>query len=119
MDNYFMKKPCARCPYRKDVKPYLHPDRGIELALNAVTKADFICHKTLNYNLQEYNDETEEDELTPEAYANQKLCAGMLTLRASEGRSDVVEEFVPSYDLCYKYISEMIAAYADVKVGKR
>lgn len=38
-----MKKPCANCPFRSDVKPFLHPARAVEIA-NADS---FVCHKTL------------------------------------------------------------------------
>ena len=28
----FIKNPCSHCPYRHDVKPFLTPERGEELA---------------------------------------------------------------------------------------
>ena len=31
----FMKEPCKHCPFRRDVKPYLHPERAATIAYAA------------------------------------------------------------------------------------
>ena len=69
----FMEKPCQHCPYRNDVKPFLTPERGEELA-NIVHNPynTFHCHKTL-----EYDDEGDGETF---AGASSKICAGFLTL---------------------------------------
>lgn len=73
-ENWFIKKPCKHCPYRNDVKPFLTPERGEELAYLATNPYNsFPCHKT-----------TEHDD-DGEAYITEssKQCAGFLTLVAS------------------------------------
>lgn len=47
MNDHFMKQPCKHCPFRMDVKPFLTPERGIELAYHAQNPYNsFPCHKT-------------------------------------------------------------------------
>jgi hypothetical protein len=38
---YDLKTPCAHCPFRSDVKPYIHPERVEE-----IIGQPFSCHKT-------------------------------------------------------------------------
>jgi hypothetical protein len=46
-----MKKPCQHCPFRRDVKPFLRPGRGKELAYHAQNPYNsFTCHKTLEHD---------------------------------------------------------------------
>jgi hypothetical protein len=41
--NLHMKKPCNNCPYRKDVEPFVRPER-----MEGLMKDDtFVCHKTI------------------------------------------------------------------------
>lgn len=50
MSDSFMKKPCKTCPFRADVKPFLHPDRAYDIAVAATNKyTDFTCHNTIEY----------------------------------------------------------------------
>lgn len=43
----YMKKPCQHCPFRSDVTPFLHPERGEELAYGSQNPYwSFACHKT-------------------------------------------------------------------------
>ncbi len=100
----FMKQPCKHCPFRKDVKPYLHPDRAAEIAYAALNPySSFACHKTT-----EYNEDLEEQEET----CNSKECAGFLTLRA-QGGEDTPEGFEPAYEICYIDEWDMIQAYEE------
>jgi hypothetical protein len=41
-----LRAPCANCPFRTDVEPYLHPARAEEIVV-AITEQDatFSCHK--------------------------------------------------------------------------
>lgn len=104
MEN-FMKSPCKSCPYRRDVKPYLRPERGTELAyLPQNPYNDFFCHKTIEHGEDEYGHEDTyvgEDSL---------LCAGFLTLRAQDGE-EIPEGFEPAWDICYTDAYEMSNAY--------
>lgn len=103
MEDY-MKKPCQHCPFRNDVKPFLHPERAAELAFGAQNPYwSFACHKTT------VSDEDIEDG-DMIATEDSKECAGMLTLRAQEGE-DVLEGFEPSHEMCYTNSYEMIDAY--------
>lgn len=100
----FIKQPCQHCPFRVDVKPFLRPERGEELAYAASNPySNFPCHKTL-----EYDDDGEN-------YAGhkQKQCAGFLTLMHHENGSCGYEGegFVPA-DNCYQSVDDMVEAYA-------
>lgn len=100
----FVKVPCKHCPFRVDVKPYLHPERAADIAYASQNPYNsFSCHKTT-----EYNEDSEEMECTDKS----KECAGFLTLRAQEGE-DIPEGFEPSWELVYTSILEMIDAYEE------
>ena len=99
-----MRHPCKHCPFRRDVKPFLHPERGEELAYHAQNPYNtFACHKTTEHN--EYTDELE-------AGPTSKECAGFMTLQCQEGM-DIPEGFEPAYELCYMDVYEMIDAYSE------
>lgn len=101
----FMKQPCKHCPFRRDVKPYLHPNRAYEISCAAANPYnDFPCHKTT-----EYDENFDERVATNES----KMCAGFLTLRAVETDRGLPEGFVPSFDLCYEAAWEMTDAYEE------
>lgn len=100
----FMKAPCKHCPFRNDVKPFMHPERAEELAYAAENKySSFACHKTTEYN--EYFDDMECTERSKE-------CAGFLTLRAQLGE-EVPEGFEPAWEICYVDTYDMIYAYEE------
>lgn len=102
----FMKTPCKHCPFRNDVKPYLHPERAEELAYSAQNPHNsFACHKTT-----EYDEDSEDGEML--VTENSKECAGFLTLRA-EGGEDVPEGFEPAWEICYTEPYEMTEAYEE------
>lgn len=100
----FVKKPCKHCPFRNDVKPFLHPDRAAELAYAAQNPySEFPCHKTTEYD----EDSEDNDMLVTEKSLE---CAGFLTLRAQE-TNEIPEGFEPSWELCYTDTWDMISAY--------
>ena len=103
----FMKKPCEHCPYRHDVKPFLHPQRGDELAFAAQNPyQSFPCHKTT------VSDDSDEGEMlvTPKS----KMCAGFLSLQHNENGSTAYDTdgFEPS-PLVYETSYEMSDAYGE------
>jgi len=101
----YIKQPCKHCPFRNDVKPYLHPNRACEIAYAALNPYnDFPCHKTT-----EYDDSEEGNMLVTE---ESKTCAGFLTLRAQAG-IDTPKGFKPSWKVCYIDEWDMIQAYED------
>lgn len=100
----FMKKPCIHCPYRNDVKPFLTPERGEELAYHAQNPYNsFPCHKTT-----EADDDSDEGEML--VTEQSKECAGFLTLKCQEGMN-VPEGFEPAWEIVYMDTYEMIDAY--------
>ena len=103
-DEYFMKQPCKHCPFRRDVRPYFHPERGEQLAYHAQNPYNsFSCHKTTEYC-------EERDEQV--SVFTSKECAGFMALQIAEG-ADCPEGFEPNYDLCYEDVWEMIDAYSE------
>lgn len=100
----FVKKPCAHCPYRRDVKPFLTPERGEELAYAAENPYNsFPCHKTLESN----------DEGETEIAASSKMCAGFLTLQHnSNGETFYDDEGFEPSPLVYDDSWEMAEAYS-------
>lgn len=108
ISDYFMKRPCEHCPYRRDVKPFLHPERGEELAYRAQNPYNsFPCHKTT------VNDETSED---GEMLVTQssKECAGFLTLQIEEGAT-CPKGFIPATDVVYGCADDMLFAYQELE----
>ena len=108
MGDSFIKKPCQHCPFRNDVKPYLHPQRAGELAYGAQNKYNtFPCHKTTKHD----------DDGEAVSMEINKECAGYLTLKAAEiGEENVYEckeGFVPSYSMVYEDACEMVDAYEE------
>jgi len=92
-----MKEPCEHCPFRKDVKPFLTPARGIELAmLTRNPKGVFNCHETLDYSKFEGR-----------VTADTRLCIGFATLRAQESSN----RFVKPHETVYGTMGEMMLAY--------
>lgn len=69
-----LRAPCAECPFRSDIRPYLHPDRarGITDAIlrDGVT---FTCHKHLN-------GESDEDKERYTPAPDDQHCAGAMIL---------------------------------------
>jgi hypothetical protein len=104
--SYFVKKPCTHCPFRNDVKPFLHPERAYEIALVSQNKySEFHCHKTL-----------ERDDEEGGTYAGPKslMCAGMLTMRANAmGEDDLPKGFKPSFEIVYEDAFDMYQAYQE------
>lgn len=65
---YALVRPCAKCPFRRDIAGYLHPERALEIA---TSEEPFACHETTVYD-----EETDEMEVTKES----QHCAGALIL---------------------------------------
>ena len=97
----YMEKPCQHCPYRTDVKPFLTPERGEELAYITTNKySSFPCHKTTEHD----------DDGNGYAVSTSKQCAGFLTLQAQNGE-ETYEDFKPSWEMVYIDPGEMAWAY--------
>lgn len=103
----FVKKPCSNCPFRRDVRPYLTPERAREIAYAAANQYnDFPCHKTIKY------DGDEDDYGRPTGdFSRAKTCAGFLTMRAQISGVEI-DDFDGAYDACYESPLEMVMAYS-------
>ncbi len=110
MDNYFCKKPCKHCPFRKDVKPFLTLDFAEELAYSTQNPYNYFpCHKTT-----EYNEDLDDMEATNESLE----CAGFITMQIIEnGEEYAPKGFTPDYDLIYDGAFDMIQAYEESEGG--
>lgn len=104
-------RPCANCPFRKDVRPFLRTERAREVATSMPRNLVFHCHKT--------TDETGD--------GTHKMCAGAVILARKQGLlyhnqmariverlganlDDVQEGSTPVYDTP----EQMVAAYRKV-----
>lgn len=105
----FVKKPCKHCPFRIDVKPFLHPNRAAEIAYATQNKYnDFTCHASIEYD----GDEDHQGRPTGD-FSRALTCAGFLTLRAQNDIDDVPEGFEPAWEMIYTDPTEMIWAYEE------
>lgn len=68
--NYNLTKPCANCPFRNDIQPYLRPERVEEIE-HSLVRSEFPCHKTIKYTDQHWHGRE-----TPKT----EHCAGALIL---------------------------------------
>jgi hypothetical protein len=104
----FVKKPCKKCPFRNDIRPYLHPQRAAEIACASTNRySDFPCHKTVNYDSGEEDHEGNQIADLSES----KTCAGFLTMRASYIDKGLPKDFIPEQKVCFTNIAEMVEAY--------
>lgn len=104
----FMKRPCEHCPYRKDIKPFLTPERGEELAVHASNPYNvFWCHKT-TVSDEEFGGEGSE----MVEVETSKICAGFLALQINDAGIDTPEGFEPAWDVVYSDGYEMLDAYS-------
>ena len=105
MSQDYMRTPCKNCPFRTDVRPYLHPQRAEDIAHSACNPfSNFTCHETL--------EEHDEDLIET---TRSKTCAGFLTLKYIENGESGYEDdgFVPSLETVYSDTWDMIQAYED------
>jgi hypothetical protein len=72
---YGMTTPCAACPFRSDIRPFLRVARVREIE-RALVRSEFPCHKTTQHD--------DEGEYVPTG--QEVHCAGALILLEKEGR---------------------------------
>lgn len=49
--NYNLKKPCANCPFRTDIKPFIRGERAEEICESIIdSQQSFPCHKTIKHD---------------------------------------------------------------------
>ena len=99
-----VKKPCAHCPFRTDVKPFLHPERAADIAYSAGNRySDFRCHKTVDYS---HVDDEGEGRVT----AKSRTCAGFFAMQINYGGRQEPAGYVWP-DNTYSEPGEMVEAY--------
>jgi hypothetical protein len=76
---YALSTPCANCPFRSDVEPYLRASRAREIAAALREFGDFSCHKT---TVHVQGPEGMEELV---AGPNTKQCAGSLIIQIKSG----------------------------------
>jgi hypothetical protein len=77
--NFTMKKPCADCPFRSDKVFPLHPDRARSILDGLLSGGTFSCHKTVDYDRGDEDDEMEDDDCHIPS-AEEQHCAGATIL---------------------------------------
>lgn len=80
-NRYSLVKPCAHCPFRTDVPPYLYSSRAREIADSINGGGEFPCHKTTVASENEEGEEILVDDLSVS-----KICAGSLAIMIREGQ---------------------------------
>ena len=107
---WFAKKPCKHCPFRRDVKPFLHPERAEEIS-NAASNpySEFHCHATLGHD---------DDEGDTMVVGTSLICAGFLAMQINEAGKRQPKGF-ETPDNVYSDAWEMTDAYQDEWDRKR
>jgi hypothetical protein len=101
-----MKHACKHCPYKRDVKPFLHPERGEQLAYHTTNPYnEFPCHKTTEHD----EDSDDGERIITERSLE---CAGFVTMQLNNTNRKTPKGFEPIFELVYDEPSEMAEAYA-------
>jgi hypothetical protein len=76
---YGLKRPCAKCPFRTDVKPFIRHGRAIEI-VQMLERSEFACHETTV--------DTEDDDGYGECVEgpHSQHCAGALIMLEKAGQ---------------------------------
>lgn len=72
-----MNRPCANCPFRTDVPPFLGVTRAQEIVSYAMGDKTFACHKTVVYD---------DEDGEPIRTRDEQQCAGAMIIRAKNGK---------------------------------
>lgn len=92
-NGYDLKNPCANCPFRTDVKPYLRPARAREI-VESLSRGVFHCHKTIDYD-------NEDDDGNLQRNGKEQFCAGALIMmhkQGTVGQMARIAERIGAYD---------------------
>lgn len=73
---YDLRAPCAKCPFRSDIRPFIRAERARGILEG---NAEFACHATLDYDNRDSDGEASE---TPKT----NHCAGVLIILERECR---------------------------------
>ena len=83
-----LKRPCKNCPWLKELGPkfQLHPDRIREI----VNASSFSCHKTVNYDAMEEDENGECETQYKKSGAQQ--CAGLIAMLWKQGEMNQITQ---------------------------
>jgi hypothetical protein len=87
-----LKRPCANCPFRADIPPYLRGGRVREIERGARAGHDFHCHRTIKYDTEDGRGRVT---------ADSERCAGFAIVLEKEGLTTQmmrIEERIGTYD---------------------
>lgn len=79
MIGYSLKTPCANCPFRTDVKPYITAGRVRDIL---TAPGEFYCHKTIKPQAGD-GDDGDDGDVVDDSRA--VVCAGFLIVLENEG----------------------------------
>lgn len=74
---YDMVRPCAHCPFRNDIRPFLTQASAARIARSLLSDKTFSCHETINY---EAMDDDDEDCGWHVPGPNERHCAGAMII---------------------------------------
>lgn len=115
---YSLRTPCAKCPFRTDVEPYLRTGRAEEIARSLHEGGEFPCHETT------VAAETADGDTTLVEGPRSRFCAGALATMEREGNPNQmlrIAERLGLYDaekarearkLVYRSLSDWVLAHA-------
>ncbi len=77
--HFNLKRPCPKCPFRRDVTPYITHSRAVEI-ITAITTGDqtFMCHQTTRQDFDDDGDDDDERQYVPNG--QEEHCAGALVM---------------------------------------
>ena len=103
--NYDLAKPCAKCPFRTDVAPYITQGRVRQILTGG---ADFACHATVKY------DNDGDGVITRKS----QHCAGVLIILEKENRPHQMMRICERIGLYDRTKLDMVApVYASIKAA--
>lgn len=119
-DRYWMKEPCALCPFSRRRTLWLHPERAEDFAYLAQNPySDFPCHKTA---VLAENPFTGEEEGFVRA-VHSFTCNGFLSLQvnengnAPEGFEPSDDAFIDAYEMIDHHTEEWMKRHPDYQEG--
>ena len=105
--SHYMKKPCEHCPFRNDVKPFLHPERAEEIANSTSNPYNsFPCHKTTVPD-----EDSEENQML--VTDKSKECYGFMAIQINENGNEPEDWSWEYADKIYPDAWSMIDAYQE------
>lgn len=78
-------RPCAHCPFRSDIRPFLTQERAAEIARALLSDQTFSCHETVDYDAMEADEDGETRYVTGK---DEQHCAGAMIVLERQGKAN-------------------------------